>query len=412
MTIFGQAYVTNALVTCRTSNGFHLTVPGTRNYERAWLNWGQVALQWYDTGQFHIVTNITFRHCNTRPQQGIRTWELMSHSDQFVVEFMQATARVRYDNCTNATRIGMSVIARETVSGRYQNWLDVDGSASGRNVPTIIGSTMARDWWRLDDACTLVPQWYTWLCDKTATRSMGSLSIDFSPEQAHVGGRNCSNGSGMPCNQIGWATHMGYTDLSKAMPLTLNRELTGPTGGFGWYLAWQEGTPRTLTINDVQADPNDTLIVVLQYPRGTRVNVTMRTASTCSSSCTPARGCLCRVAFRPVSSYWEFRAGAGDTYFYDGQYLHFRVTQQRSNNIGWGGNWSLPYTTGFIRENISVTYKNYGGGVLQVDSDCTPTSADGRMCGVTPVVPPAPCPAGWTQVRARERVRCSMSPPC
>lgn len=397
MTIFGQGFVNNALITCRTSNNF--AVPGTRSWERAWINWGQVALQWYDTGQFHIVTNVTFRSCNTRSVQTIKTWELMTHSDQFVPESMQATARVRYENCSESTRIGMSVTNVETVSGRYQNWLDVDGSASGRGVPTIIGSTVARDWWRLDDRCGLNATWRTWLCDKTPTRSIGSLSVDFSPEQSNVGGRNCSNGSGMPCRQIGWATHMGYTNLSRAMALTLNRELTGPTGGFGWYLGWIAGTPRTLTINDVQADPNDTLIVVLQYPPGTRVNVTMRTSSTCSGSCTPARGCLCRVAFRPVGSYAAFRAGAGDTYYFDGQYLHFRVTQQRSNNIGQGGAWGVGYTTGFIRQNISIPYKNYGGGVLQVDSDCTPTSADGLMCGVANVVPPAPCPAGTPQVR-------------
>jgi hypothetical protein len=50
----------------------------------------QSAFQWYDTGQSHVLNNITFRRCiSSNPNQVMRTWELLTHSDQFVPENMQ-----------------------------------------------------------------------------------------------------------------------------------------------------------------------------------------------------------------------------------------------------------------------------------------------------------------------------------
>jgi hypothetical protein len=50
----------------------------------------QSAFQWYDTGHCHVLNNITFRRCiSSNPSQIMRTWELLTHSDQFVPENMQ-----------------------------------------------------------------------------------------------------------------------------------------------------------------------------------------------------------------------------------------------------------------------------------------------------------------------------------
>ena len=87
------------------------------------------------------------------------TFGLISHSDEFVPEVMQATSGISFENCGRRFYItdfrGPS--APETVSARIQNWLDSDGSVSGLNVPTLIGSGVegAKDWWNVDDEGTL-----------------------------------------------------------------------------------------------------------------------------------------------------------------------------------------------------------------------------------------------------------------
>ena len=62
----------------------------------------------------------------------------VTHSDQMVPEVMQATKGLKFTDC--GRRFRFTVDGEDTVAGRCQNWLDVDGSASGLNVPTLIGS--------------------------------------------------------------------------------------------------------------------------------------------------------------------------------------------------------------------------------------------------------------------------------
>ena len=68
---------------------------------------------------------------------------------------MQGTSNISFEACGRRYRLhdfrGDNLPS--TVSGRLQNWLDVDGSASGLNVPTIIGSgeSDAGLWWDVDD---------------------------------------------------------------------------------------------------------------------------------------------------------------------------------------------------------------------------------------------------------------------
>ena len=73
---------------------------------------------------------------------------------EFVPEVMQATKDITYDDCGRRFRLidpDNNVIS--TVSGRIQNWMDIDGTASGLMEQTIIGSglTDAGHWWRVED---------------------------------------------------------------------------------------------------------------------------------------------------------------------------------------------------------------------------------------------------------------------
>lgn len=73
----------------------------------------------------------------------------LTHSDQFNPEIMQATKNITMKNVGRRFRFSRTDI--ETVSGRTQNWLDADGTVSGWNEPTLIGSGLpsAASWWRI-----------------------------------------------------------------------------------------------------------------------------------------------------------------------------------------------------------------------------------------------------------------------
>lgn len=270
---------------------------------------------------------MTFRNCSL-PGRTVKAFECLTHSDEFVPEFMQATKNIRYEGINTATAIGLTVTNRNTWSGRLQNWWDTDGSATMRpGRPTIMGSLFGGDWWKLDDACERAPSWYMWLCDKTPSRSVGSFLMNYDTIQAQVGssGTICGNGNLAPCPTVGQAIHIGRSDWSGALNITSNPKITGPTGGFGWYVKLFKGAPRFNRLYQIQVNTTEKLVVAMPYPAGTRFNVTARIqSSTCASWCRVDWGCLCKWDFRPVNSVEEVRNGAGDTYYFDGRHLYFR----------------------------------------------------------------------------------------
>jgi hypothetical protein len=156
-----------ALIQCRT--GEKLGFP-SNNGSRMTAN----GFVWYDTHQEHILTNITFRHCGVRseqydqydtsptrgcsmsdPQSGCSaessTFGFLTHSDEFTPHVMQATKQIKFDNCGRRFRFSFEDL--DTVSGRGQSWYDDDGSISGLNEPTLIGSGLstAKSWWTVDN---------------------------------------------------------------------------------------------------------------------------------------------------------------------------------------------------------------------------------------------------------------------
>jgi hypothetical protein len=130
---------------------------------------------WYDTGQEHIITDAMFRNCgyrsdgfnqyDTSPDRGCgdsdsngclsesTVFGFLTHSDEFTPEIMQGTRNVTFENCGRRFSLDNFNGNSDTVSGRGQNWLDADGSASGLGVPTLIASGIesASDWWTVDD---------------------------------------------------------------------------------------------------------------------------------------------------------------------------------------------------------------------------------------------------------------------
>ena len=335
---------------------------------------------------------------------------MLTHSDQFVPDMMQATTRISYEGMAAASsadskyRIGVTVNNTDpSVSLLLQNWLDADGSASGRGKPTLLGSIRSNRWWQYDSNCTARTDWSVWLCDWTPGRYVASAFFTFNKTaQAQtigaVGDAYCSNGNtAVPCPDIGTVTHVGHGP-GEGMPFSMNTKITGPSGGFGWFVAFTNGTPPVLNMSSIQMRPQDNVTIVLPYPSGTRFNVTAQISSsvTCPASCTPANKCLCRWPFSEVNSPEAVRSGPGDTYHFSGQHLYLRLTPQSSSNIGVNGKWGIPSTIkGFSRQGIELAPRT--SHVISIVADCPVKDPSGRYCAPLPspvAYPATPCPSG------------------
>ena len=157
-------WIDNMVAHCRTGEALLMPYQNAE-YTRA------DGFFWYDTGQEHIITSSTFRNCGYRSSlydqydssesrgcgsnpyngcgSGSTVFGFLTHSDQFNPELMQATRDLSFEEVGRKFKFQTTNL--ETTSGRTQNWLDVDGTASGLGEPTLIGSgyTSAGRWWRV-----------------------------------------------------------------------------------------------------------------------------------------------------------------------------------------------------------------------------------------------------------------------
>lgn len=66
---------------------------------------------------------------------------------------MQGTSQLSYESCGRRFALWSFSGKYDTVSGRGQNWLDADGTASGLDEPVLIvsGLDSAKNWLEVDD---------------------------------------------------------------------------------------------------------------------------------------------------------------------------------------------------------------------------------------------------------------------
>jgi hypothetical protein len=157
-------------LTRRSRTGESLSLPASSEWDRVRGD----GFFWYDTGQEHIITESHFRSCGYRsdnfsqydssPDRGCSdndnngcpdsstVFGFLTHSDQFTPQIMQGTRAISFEKCGRRFSLD-NWLRADTVSGREQNWLDTDGTASGRGVPTFMGSgsQSALHWWTVDD---------------------------------------------------------------------------------------------------------------------------------------------------------------------------------------------------------------------------------------------------------------------
>ena len=171
---------------------------------------------------------------------------------------MQATRNISFENCGRRFYLrdfrGDSLPS--TVSGRGQNWLDVDGTISGFNEPTLIGSGLADAglWWKVDSNVVHDPQGPLEFIrvDDGIERGLGHIQFAWdSALHSTVGNTACGNGESHPCPAVGRIRHWGpmfdsSNDPHGGLPVTAQPDVAGPVGGFGWLLRLDGGAPHTL----------------------------------------------------------------------------------------------------------------------------------------------------------------------
>jgi len=334
-------WINDMIANCRT--GEALILPSQRAH---WVRAN--AFFWYDTGQEHIITSSTFRNCGYRssvydqydtsetrgcgdnPYNGCgdesTVFGFLTHSDEFNPELMQATRDLTFEEV--GRRFKYTVTHLETVSGRTQNWFDVDGSVSGFGEPTLIGSGLASAglWWRVDDEVVMDEQGPVCFINKNAGPARGFAHIRLDWDEAlhdtvgDEGGACLNGGTGITqdCPAVGHIRHLGTkfnsaNDPEGGLPVTAQPEIVGLAGGFGWLLSLDGGAPHTLKISQIEVMPNTPLLLSIAYPLGTSFTIKAKAASWCWESCTRS----CKEKFTPVDTVQEVRYSDGNVYHFD-----------------------------------------------------------------------------------------------
>jgi len=379
-------WIDDMLVVCRTGANFSLPEGSRASGIKG------SGFFWYDTGQEHIITNSLFRNCGYRsdefnqydesPDRGCsNTDNLMSchqdstvfgfltHSNQFNPEGMQGTKNITFDNCGRRYRLHdwRGIDANSTVSGRLQNWLDVDGSASGLGEPVIMGSGQSEAglWWHVENDVVddLQGPLKFIKIGNGRNRAIGHIHIRFD-ESVHseVGTEYCQNGGSASCDALGYVKHWGtYFASDLGLPVTANPDIAGPTGGFGWLFTLKAGGPKYLKLLYPEIDPTSPLVLGVPYPAGTNVNITAQAAW-----CTDSNTISCQEIYHEVASPDLVRSGGGNAFHMstDG-FLTVRIIHTPSNFIGTP-EWIFPQmnTTGKNGDWYAIDRFSRGGVTL------------------------------------------------
>lgn len=130
---------------------------------------------------------------------------------------MQGTRDILFEKCGRRFSL-KNWQDKDTVSGRQQNWIDVDGTASGLGEPTLMvsGVEPAADWWQVDENVVYDPQGpLRFIQSKPFSdapeRALGHLTL-YWHDSLHdqVGKTICSNGNAnIECKPEGYFRHAG-----------------------------------------------------------------------------------------------------------------------------------------------------------------------------------------------------------
>ena len=295
-----------------------------------------------------------------------------------------------------------------SVSGRLQNWLDVDGSVTGFGERSVIASAMGNGmWWQPDNATVSVAEGPLYFYKLTAgpQRGLGHISVIFDyAEHSKVGSSVCTNGGSQPCPALGYVKHIGPMFAADAgLPVTAQADIAGPVGGFGWLLRFNQGAPKTIKLEQIEVAPDTPLMLNIAYPPGTAFDI-----RAVSPYCWNGASLGCTARFTNAASVEAVRTSAGNTYFMSSSgLLTIRVVQFSNDYIGGPTGWIFPgyNATSPGKPNQYLFERFERGGVLLPSSSqgtyitITANCAGGTYCSQSPpVLNPNPCSAGFQQV--------------
>jgi len=285
--------------------------------------------------------------------------------------------------------------------------MDVDGSVTGLNEPSLIGSGLsdAGLWWTVDSEVVHDPQGPLKFIKQNngPERNIGHFKMYFdNSKHNQVGGSLCGNGNLAPCLALGYMKHLGSLfNSDKGLPVTANADVVGPTGGFGWLLKLNNGAPHTLKLDFIEVSPDSPLMLSIAYPPGTGFTITANAAW-----CSPSQKYSCKETFSAVSSIEKVRNSLGNTYHVDSNgLLTVRIIQTPQSFVG-DPNWLLPdnNTPGkwgnwyaldrFSRNGVFLPRMAYGPW-LDIQANC---QRSGAYCAKKPNdISIDVCPQGYTQ---------------
>ena len=295
---------------------------------------------------------------------------------------------------------------RFSVSGRLQNWLDEDGSASGLGVRSVIASALDNGMWWKPDLETLSLEEgpvYMYKLSSGPERGLGHAKIKFDDaEHAKVGNSVCTNGGDEPCPALGYVKHVGPMFAGdNGLAITAQPDNAGPVGGFGWLLKFNRGAPKKLRVQQIEVRPDTPMMLFLAYPPGTTFNI-FAFAQWCGNS-------GCKEQFVQVNSLTAVRRSRGNTFFVQADgLLVIRIVQFDAAYIGGSGGWILPtyndtipwnprryVLNRFERRGVLLPIVSDGDPYVEINANCD----GGTYCSQSPPnLSPNPCQTGYQQV--------------
>ncbi|EFA76092.1 hypothetical protein PPL_10671 [Heterostelium album PN500] len=301
--LFGESWVNNALVNGQSAN---LLAKGNEVSRQGF--------QFYDTYVKTILTNVVFRNYATvypysqSSEDDNKVIISMTHSDEFKPQGISATRNITLQNCLASQIIGHNIV--DTGSSRYFNFIDFDGTVTGRaGVPTIVG---AHDkWWQFDSSCVYNSAWNSWVCDK-GSREIANV-------QFWVPGL-ISRDESWPANSYVGYTYLfgnGISDVRRTVA-TRNAGVTGISNA-GWYLYLTAGSPTYMKIWLSQVVYSNYVFLAVRYPASTTFSV----------SCEYKYNSQYSYNFTMAASPSAVRNGNGKTYHFDGTHLFVKLVNFR-----------------------------------------------------------------------------------
>jgi len=325
---------------------------------------------------------------------------------------MQATRNIKFEDV--GRRFAFTWQSPTTISGRLQNWLDLDGTVSGLGEPTLIGSGFsdAGLWWKVDNDVVHDEQGPLQFIkiNNGPTRGLGHIRLAWDDDlHARVGRTECTNNYPYKaCPPVGRIRHYGpmfdsSADKLGGLSVHANPDIVGPVGGFGWLLRLNNGAPRKLKINTIEVHPDTPLTLGIAYPFGTAFKITAHAAY-----CDVSQSYTCQEIFSSVTSAAQVRSSDGNTYHFNAKtgLLTIRIVQTPrgfTGNPGWKlwdfnmpGKWDDGYALGrFERDGVLLPMPTFGA-YLELEANCGGT---GPYCsGFTPSPEPIVCNSGYQQV--------------